>query len=123
MRWQRKACASVGLTPSRCRRFAPAGRSTLAGGPGLSGTSSGGQERDRFRPKLGVPEDQIRQRTVPGNDANMVDKVRQHLANTQDRKTEEDWFAPRLFTRGMDFLEQAEDGQPFFLVIDSFDPH
>jgi arylsulfatase A-like enzyme len=82
-----------------------------------------GQERDRFRPKLGVPEEQIRQRTVPGNDANMVDKVRQYLANTRDRKTEEDWFAPRLFTRGMDFLEQAEDGQPFLLVIDSFDPH
>src|SRR5215210_6281344 len=28
-----------------------------------------GQERDRFRPKLGVPEEQIRQRTVPGIDA------------------------------------------------------
>ena len=82
-----------------------------------------GQERDRFRPKLGVPEEQIRQRTVPGNDANMVDKVRQYLANTKDRKTEEDWFAPRLFTRGMDYLEQAEAGQPFFLVLDSFDPH
>jgi arylsulfatase A-like enzyme len=82
-----------------------------------------GQERDRYRPKLGVPEEQIRQKTVPGNDANMVDKVRQYLANTRDRKTEEDWFAPRLFTRGMDFLEHAEDGQPFFLVIDSFDPH
>ena len=82
-----------------------------------------GQERDRFRPKLGVPEEQIRQRTVPGNDANMVDKVRQYLANTQDRRTEEDWFAPRLFTRGMDYLEQAEAGQPFFLVLDSFDPH
>jgi arylsulfatase A-like enzyme len=82
-----------------------------------------GQERDRFRPKLGVPEEQITQRTVPGNDANMVDKVRQHLANTQDRRTEEDWFAPRLFTRGMDYLQQAEAGQPFFLVLDSFDPH
>ncbi len=82
-----------------------------------------GQERDRFRPKVGVPEDQIRQRTVPGNVGRMVDKVRQYLANTQDRKTEEDWFAPRLFSRGMDYLEQAGEGQPFFLVIDSFDPH
>jgi arylsulfatase A-like enzyme len=53
----------------------------------------------------------------------MVDKVRQYLANTQDRKTEEDWFAPRLFTRGMEYLEQAGEGQPFFLVLDSFDPH
>jgi arylsulfatase A-like enzyme len=82
-----------------------------------------GQERDRFRPKIGVPQGQIRQKTVPGNDVRMVDKVRQYLANTRDRKTEEDWFAPRLFTRGMEFLEQAEEGQPFFLVLDSFDPH
>jgi arylsulfatase A-like enzyme len=82
-----------------------------------------GQERDRFRPKVGVPEEQIRQKTVPGNDVRMVDKVRQYLANTQDRKIEEDWFAPRLFTKGMEFLDQAEEGQPFFLVIDSFDPH
>ena len=82
-----------------------------------------GQERDRFRPKLGVPVEQIRQNTVPGNDVRMVDKVRQYLANTRDRKTEEDWFAPRLFTRGMEFLEQAGEGQPFFLVLDCFDPH
>jgi arylsulfatase A-like enzyme len=66
-----------------------------------------GQERDRYRPKLGVPEDQIRQNTVAGNDESMVDKVRQYLANTRDRKGEEDYFAPR----------------PFFLVLDSFDPH
>jgi arylsulfatase A-like enzyme len=82
-----------------------------------------GQERDRFRPKLGVPEEQIRQKTVPGNDDSMVDKVRQYLANTRDRKTEEDWFAPRLFTRGMEYLERADEGTPFFLVLDSFDPH
>jgi arylsulfatase A-like enzyme len=82
-----------------------------------------GQERDRFRPKIGVPEEQIRQKTVPGNDDSMVDKVRQYLANTQDRKTEEDWFAPRLFTRGMEYLERADEGTPFFLVLDSFDPH
>jgi arylsulfatase A-like enzyme len=82
-----------------------------------------GQERDRFRPKLGVPEDQIRKNTVAGNDANMVDKVRQYLANTRDRKGEEDHFAPRLFTKGMEYLDTADEGQPFFLVLDSFDPH
>ena len=82
-----------------------------------------GQERDRYRPKLGVPEDEMRQNTVAGNDANMVDKVRQYLANTRDRKGEEDYFAPRLFTRGMEYLDTAEQGQPFFLVLDSFDPH
>jgi arylsulfatase A-like enzyme len=82
-----------------------------------------GQERDRFRPKLGVPEDEIRQNTVAGNDANMVDKVRQYLANTKDRNGEEDHFAPRLFTKGMEYLDTADEGQPFFLVLDSFDPH
>ncbi|HEY6582811.1 MAG TPA: sulfatase-like hydrolase/transferase, partial [Rubrobacter sp.] len=82
-----------------------------------------GQERDRYRPKLGVPEDKLRQNTVAGNDESMVDKVRQYLANTRDRKGEEDYFAPRVFTRGMNYLDTAEDGQPFFLVLDSFDPH
>ncbi|MDQ3865043.1 MAG: sulfatase-like hydrolase/transferase [Actinomycetota bacterium] len=82
-----------------------------------------GQERDRFRPKLGVPEEQIKHNTVPGNDESMVDKVRQYLANTRERRTEEDWFAPRLFTKGMNYLEHAGEGQPFFLVLDSFDPH
>ena len=82
-----------------------------------------GQERDRYRPKLGVPEDEIRRNTVAGNDVNMVDKVRQYLANTRDRKGEEDYFAPRLFTRGMEYLDTAEQGQPFFLTLDSFDPH
>jgi arylsulfatase A-like enzyme len=82
-----------------------------------------GQERDRFRPKLGVPEDEIRQNTVAGNDASMVDKVRQYLANTKHRKGEEDYFSPRLFTKGMEYLDTADEGQPFFLVLDSFDPH
>jgi arylsulfatase A-like enzyme len=49
--------------------------------------------------------------------------VRQYLANTRDRKSEEDYFAPRLFSRGMEFLDTAELGQPFFLTLDSFDPH
>ena len=82
-----------------------------------------GQERDRYRPKLGVSEDEIRRNTVAGNDVNMVDKVRQYLANTRDRKGEEDYFAPRLFTRGMEYLDTAEQGQPFFLTLDSFAPH
>jgi arylsulfatase A-like enzyme len=82
-----------------------------------------GQERDRYRPKLGVPEDKLRQNTVAGNDESMIDKVRQYLANTRDRKGEKDYFAPRLFRRGMEFLDTADQGLPFFLTLDSFDPH
>jgi arylsulfatase A-like enzyme len=82
-----------------------------------------GQERDRYRSTVGVPEDLVKENVVPGNDESMVDKVRQYLANTQGRETEEDYFAPRLFTRGTEFLERAKEGQPFLLVLDSFDPH
>ncbi len=82
-----------------------------------------GQERDRYRSKVGVPEDLVQENVVPGNDESMVDKVRQYLANTQGRENEEDYFAPQLFTRGIEFLEQAKGGEPFLLVLDSFDPH
>ena len=82
-----------------------------------------GQERDRFRPKAMAPEDVVERNTVAGNDEGMVSKVQQHVANTRDRKGEEDYFAPRVFTRGMEFMERSEEGQPFFLVLDSFDPH
>jgi arylsulfatase A-like enzyme len=50
-------------------------------------------------------------------------KARQHLANTWDRKTEEDWFAPKVFLRATEFLEGASKRKPFFLVVDSYDPH
>jgi arylsulfatase A-like enzyme len=53
----------------------------------------------------------------------MVDKVRQYLANTANRETEEDWFAPRVFSMASQFLETANKGEPFFLMVDCFDPH
>ncbi len=82
-----------------------------------------GQERDRYRPKSLAPKDLVQKNTVAGNDGAMIDKVQQYLANTRDRKSEKDYFAPRLFARGMEFLERSGEGQPFFLVLDSFDPH
>jgi arylsulfatase A-like enzyme len=82
-----------------------------------------GQERDRFRPTMTVPEEEVAKRVVPGNSRSMVDKVRQYVANTAERESEEDWFAPRVFTMASEFLRTAERGQPFFLVVDCFDPH
>src|SRR5215218_8579061 len=70
-----------------------------------------------------VPEEEVEKRVVPGNSRSMVDKVRQYVANTAQRETEEDWFAPRVFTMASEFLRTAERGQPFFLVVDCFDPH
>src|ERR687896_2035140 len=82
-----------------------------------------GQERDRYRPTMGVSQEQVEKMVVPGNSENMVDKVRQYLANTANRETEEDWFAPQVFTMASQFLETSDPGQPFFLVVDCFDPH
>jgi arylsulfatase A-like enzyme len=82
-----------------------------------------GQERDRYRPTMKVPEEEVEKMVVPGNSRSMVDKVRQYLANTAQRETEEDWFAPRVFAMASEFLRTAERGQPFFLVVDCFDPH
>jgi arylsulfatase A-like enzyme len=82
-----------------------------------------GQERDRYRPKSMAPKDVVERNLVAGNDEGMVSKVQQYVANTRGRQGEEDYFAPRVFARGMEFMERSEEGQPFFLVLDSFDPH
>ena len=82
-----------------------------------------GQERDRYRSPLTISQDLVDRYTVPGNDNSMEDKVRQYLANVTYRKTEEDWFAPKVFLRSAEYLEIAREAQPFFLVVDSFDPH
>jgi arylsulfatase A-like enzyme len=82
-----------------------------------------GQERDHYRPTVRVPQEQVEKMVLPGNSESMVDKVRQYLANTANRKTEEDWFAPRLFSMASQFLETANKGEPFFLMVDCFDPH
>jgi arylsulfatase A-like enzyme len=82
-----------------------------------------GQERDLYRPTMKVSQDQVDKNVVPGNNRSMVDKVRQYLANTADRKSEKDWFAPQVFTMASDFLRTANRGEPFFLMVDCFDPH
>ncbi len=52
--------------------------------------------------------------------------IRQHLANASERKSEEDFLGPQVFRSGMKWLEENNSsvtGQPFFLCLDSFDPH
>src|SRR5215204_2430477 len=61
--------------------------------------------------------------TVPGNIPDMRDKARQYLANTSNRKTEENWFAPKVFASAGEYLEHIKEAQPFFLLVDCFDPH
>jgi arylsulfatase A-like enzyme len=82
-----------------------------------------GQERDRYRPTMRVSQEQVEKYVLPGNSKSMQDKVRQYLANTASRESEEDWFAPRVLSMASDFLQTADKGEPFFLLVDCFDPH
>src|SRR5690606_7129306 len=50
-------------------------------------------------------------------------ELRQYLANTNDRTSEEDYFAARVFRTAARLLENLPPDRPFFLTIDSFDPH
>jgi arylsulfatase A-like enzyme len=82
-----------------------------------------GQERDQYRPVMSVSDARVDAVTVSGNIPDMREKARQYLANTSYRKTEDDWFAPRVFASAGEYLEHIKEAQPFFLVVDCFDPH
>ena len=47
----------------------------------------------------------------------------QYLANQRGRRGEEDYQCARVFRRAAEWLEQARRNRPFFLWVDSFDPH
>src|SRR3712207_943828 len=79
-----------------------------------------GQENDVYKPPSSVSEEEMRRRYLIHGEGL---KAIQYLANTQGRKSEEDWFAPQVFLRGIDLLEGASRRQPFFLVVDNYDPH
>ena len=71
--------------------------------------------KDKFDPKKHMPAHLWNQRY----DTNM----RQYMMNTQDRKSQEDYFCARSCRAAMDWLEQNASGNPFMLWIDMFDPH
>lgn len=49
--------------------------------------------------------------------------ITRYLINIVDRKREEDYFPAQVFREGAKWLEQNQDAEKFFLVLDSFDPH
>ncbi|MBA3424428.1 MAG: sulfatase [Rubrobacter sp.] len=77
-----------------------------------------GQENDPYRDPDSVSDEEMA-KYLPVQ----PEEIRQYLANTQDRESEKDWFAPSVFIQGMEYLEQLRDNSPFFLVVDSYDPH
>jgi arylsulfatase A-like enzyme len=80
-----------------------------------------GQTNDSYKPTWTSPRE--KRRTVLKGSAG-AGGMRQYFANTASRSSEEDWFAPQVFARASEFLEAASEGdRPFFLVVDSYDPH
>jgi arylsulfatase A-like enzyme len=49
--------------------------------------------------------------------------VTQYLRNVARRKVEEDYFCARTLRDAADWLDKSHKRQPFFLYVDTFDPH
>ena len=80
-----------------------------------------GQQQDRWKSPYSVPEDLLRRYNGNRNDPHSL--VPMHLANTAHVKGEEDTSTARTFSWAMDFLDDNAQGQPFYLLVDCFDPH
>ena len=82
-----------------------------------------GQTTDHYRPYYAAPRDQVADGLLRGNPTAMKYQLSQYFSNNIGRRSEADWLSPQVFTRASEFLEVAESGKPFFLVVDSYDPH
>ena len=83
-----------------------------------------GQEADqwltaplsRFDPRKHIPEH------LHGGE-NFDRRMRQYLQNTDWWRSEEDYFAASTMRAAVKWLETCRDRAPFFLYVDTFDPH
>ena len=82
-----------------------------------------GQERDAYRATKRVDPEKVRAVAPVVEAGGPQSMLTQYLANAADRQTEEDWLAPRVFRAAMRWLTENQGTEPFFLLIDSFDPH
>jgi arylsulfatase A-like enzyme len=82
-----------------------------------------GQTTDNFKPIWTAPEDKVSRALIEGNQAGMLFHMRQYFANVAGRRSEADWFSPMVFTQAADYLELLSENGPFFLTVDSYDPH
>lgn len=88
-----------------------------------------GQETDRW--KSGPREDFDPGKHMPDHlwntkgagGLNYHKSMLQYMMNTQDIRTEDDYFCARTFRSAMTWLEQNRTCQPFLLFVDTFDPH
>jgi arylsulfatase A-like enzyme len=88
-----------------------------------------GQTTDNYRPNWTFPPERVRGALLEGNLSVMRTQMRQYWSNMEgrlvpERESEEDWLSPKVFSRASEFLGIASgDDGPFFMVVDSYDPH
>jgi arylsulfatase A-like enzyme len=83
-----------------------------------------GQETDNWRGgTLSAIEAQLRKHTRGPLDSPSILRLAQYLWNQRGRQGEEDYSCARVFRAAMRWLEDSAANAPFFLWIDSFDPH
>ena len=81
-----------------------------------------GQESDNWRPgNLNMVKDELAKYVK--DPSNPPPVLVQYLLNVRDRRDEEDYFCAQVFSKAARWLEDSLENQPFFLWIDSFDPH
>jgi len=78
-----------------------------------------GQEHDEWRtsprdPELPCAPEKLR---LP------FSTVKQYLRNVSERRSEADYFVARTMARAAEWLEGNAGSKPFFLYVDTFDPH
>ena len=83
-----------------------------------------GQQQDRWQSlSRGAHVDLSQYFVSDEHEARLKGAIAQYAANTSMRRSEEDWFAPQVFRLASQWLEENAQETPFFLMIDSFDPH
>jgi arylsulfatase A-like enzyme len=85
-----------------------------------------GQEKDAARsgPRLSQAEiDYWLPPEIMALRKDAVPFISQCILNIRERAREEDYFAPRVLKEAATWLEQNQDADKFFLVVESFDPH
>ncbi len=83
-----------------------------------------GQETDNWRGgTLEMIEEQLRRHTRQPPQSWRMLGLAQYLWNQRGREREEDYQCARVFRAAVDWLDDNAANAPFFLWIDSFDPH
>ena len=83
-----------------------------------------GQEQDPMRSGPHLTSEQV-DYWLPkfAQTPHRIDFINQCVMNIHDRNREEDYFAARVLKESALWLEQNQDADPFFLTVESFDPH